>query len=116
MKVTGVPFSPFNKTAENDALRALGDGFEPLKQLTPGMGSYINEVCALQTSRVVRSDIDSQGWLGEKDWQKTFWGSHYQRLLKIKKKVDPEDTLWCFPCVGSEGWKQRENGRLCKIY
>ncbi|KND86997.1 6-hydroxy-D-nicotine oxidase [Tolypocladium ophioglossoides CBS 100239] len=57
--LTGVPFPPFNKTAENNALKALGDAFEPLRKLTPGMGSYINEVWMAPRERLA-NDILGQ--------------------------------------------------------
>ncbi|KAF2670700.1 FAD-binding domain-containing protein [Microthyrium microscopicum] len=48
----------------------------------------------------------------EPDWQKTFWGSNYPRLLKIKQKYDPNNTLWCYPCVGSEVFTRKDDGKL----
>ncbi|OYY49840.1 MAG: hypothetical protein B7Y48_04880 [Methylophilales bacterium 28-44-11] len=50
----------------------------------------------------------------EKDWQHTFWGSNYERLLKIKRAVDPTDVFWCAPCVGNERWVETGDGRLCR--
>ncbi|RKP04459.1 hypothetical protein THASP1DRAFT_21095, partial [Thamnocephalis sphaerospora] len=47
-------------------------------------------------------------------WQKAFWGEHYGRLLKIKRRVDPFDVLWCEPCVGNERWKT-VGDKLCKV-
>lgn len=58
-------------------------------------------------------DWIEQAYVNEPDWQHTFWGDNYERLLKIKKKYDPWDVLWCHPCVGSEGWKVVDNV-LCK--
>jgi len=59
-----------------------------LRTLDPDSGAYINEADAY-----------------EPNWQQAFWGSNYERLLEIKRKVDPDDVLWCQPCVGSENWK-----------
>ncbi|KAF8597925.1 putative FAD binding domain protein [Ceratobasidium sp. AG-I] len=39
---------------------------------------------------------------GEPMWKKSFFGSHYKRLLKIKKKVDPKGLFTCNRCVGSD--------------
>jgi hypothetical protein len=50
----------------------------------------------------------------EPDYQHAFWGSHYARLLKIKRAIDPDDVLWCHPCVGDEGWKE-EGGKVCQV-
>ena len=54
-----------------------------------------------------------QGYVYQEDWQQTFWGENYDRLLEIKRAIDPDDVLWCHPCVGSEGWKEVD-GRLCR--
>lgn len=71
---------------------------QPLKDLTPDSGSYLNEAYPY-----------------EDDWQKAFWGDNYERLLSIKKTVDPEDVFWCVPCVGNEGWKEQDDGQLCRV-
>jgi berberine-like enzyme len=68
-----------------------------IRQLAPDMGAYMNEAHSY-----------------EPDWQRTFWGSHYPRLLNIKKEVDPTDVFWCPQCVGSEGWHNIDD-RLCKF-
>ncbi|KAI9651893.1 MAG: hypothetical protein M1831_007515 [Alyxoria varia] len=49
-----------------------------------------------------------------KDWQKEFYGSNYGRLRGIKKKYDPDDTLWAVTAVGSEEWTLTDSGRLCR--
>jgi len=50
----------------------------------------------------------------EPNWQKTFWGDNYARLLKIKREMDPSDVFWCTPCVGSERWQEVDD-LLCRI-
>ncbi|KAF4983056.1 hypothetical protein FZEAL_1456 [Fusarium zealandicum] len=94
----GWGYPPFDATAEERSKKVLDERFEALRELTPGGGSYMNE-----------------GFPFEKDWQQTFWGANYDRLLKIKKKVDPKDVLWCYPCVGSEGWQEKSDGQLCRV-
>lgn len=54
-----------------------------MEELTPGGGTYKNEASPFT-----------------KNWQSTFWGPHYARLLKIKHKYDPRHVLKCFKCVG----------------
>jgi hypothetical protein len=56
------------------------------------------------------------------DWQDDFYGAHYPRLLKIKKKYDPRGVFYAITGVGSEEWEIRtsdgittQNGRLCRI-
>lgn len=57
-----------------------------IDEMTPDGGSYLNE--------------DSP-WTP--DWKEAWWGSqNYERLLKIKKKFDPEGILNCWKCVGFE--------------
>ncbi|KAL4224742.1 hypothetical protein ACF0H5_015439 [Mactra antiquata] len=36
------------------------------------------------------------------DWKKDFWGSHYNRLLTIKRRYDPDNFFTCHHCVGSD--------------
>ncbi|KAH6971021.1 hypothetical protein BKA56DRAFT_558365 [Ilyonectria sp. MPI-CAGE-AT-0026] len=96
--LTAQGFPPFNETARIEAIDNLNEAFEPLRRLAPDTGAYINEALPF-----------------ESDWQHTFWGDNYERLLEIKRSVDPHDVLWCAPCVGNERWKQRHDGRLCKV-
>ncbi|XP_045158878.2 uncharacterized protein LOC123524621 [Mercenaria mercenaria] len=36
------------------------------------------------------------------NWKDDYWGEHYNRLLEIKRRYDPENFLTCYHCVGSE--------------
>jgi FAD/FMN-containing dehydrogenase len=36
------------------------------------------------------------------DWQRSFWGVNYARLLAIKKKVDPDNLFRVHHDIGSE--------------
>jgi hypothetical protein len=56
-----------------------------LRRVTPGSGTYVNEADYF-----------------EPDWQRSFWGASYQRLLAVKQKYDPEGLFSCHHCVGSE--------------
>jgi hypothetical protein len=122
--VTSESFGPFNKTAENNAIATLAKEFQPLRDLTPKSGAYINEArdkyfssCLYTEEVLTYSSVfpSSQAFPFEKNWQQTFWGSNYARLLRIKREVDPTDVFWCSPCVGNERWKVRQDGQLCKI-
>lgn len=42
--MTGLGFPHFNKTARLGAIDSLQKAFQPLRDLTPKSGSYINEV------------------------------------------------------------------------
>ncbi|TVY20182.1 FAD-linked oxidoreductase ZEB1 [Lachnellula arida] len=59
---------------------------EPLKALSPGGGAYLNEA----------------HW-GEPDWQATYFGASYERLLEVKNRYDPTHTFDCWKCVGWRG-------------
>ena len=38
------------------------------------------------------------------DWKTEYWGSvaSYDRLLVVKQQYDPNNTFWCYHCVGSD--------------
>ncbi|KAJ8131939.1 hypothetical protein O1611_g1684 [Lasiodiplodia mahajangana] len=90
-------FSPLNPAARAEAIAIVDNITEPLRQIAPDMGAYVNENNPY-----------------ERDWQHTFWGENYERLLKIKREYDPHDVLWCAPCVGNERWEQIDY-RLCRV-
>ncbi|KAB5588741.1 hypothetical protein CTheo_7818 [Ceratobasidium theobromae] len=53
------------------------------------------------------SGLDQAAYLNEADprepqWKKAFFGSHYDRLLKIKRAVDPKGLFTCNRCIGSD--------------
>ncbi|KAJ8129867.1 hypothetical protein O1611_g3761 [Lasiodiplodia mahajangana] len=93
----GLEFAPLNAAARREALTNINAMTKPLRQLAPNMGAYINENNP-----------------GEPNWQYTFWGGNYERLFKIKRAVDPNDVLWCHPCVGNERWELR-GYQLCPV-
>lgn len=80
------------------AQEKMTDVVQPLiEKATPDAGAYINEADFQQA-----------------DWQKTFFGTNYGKLLGIKKKYDPEGLLYATVAVGSEAWTVQEDGRMCK--
>ncbi|MDQ3744861.1 MAG: FAD-binding protein, partial [Acidobacteriota bacterium] len=42
----------------------------------------------------------------ERDWQHSYWGSNYGRLLQVKKRYDPTGLFFVHNGVGSEGWSE----------
>lgn len=38
----------------------------------------------------------------EPDWENVFWGEKYERLLEIKKRIDPTNLFVCNRCVGTD--------------
>ncbi|OCL06355.1 FAD-binding domain-containing protein [Glonium stellatum] len=96
--IVGVTWEPLNETAKKELEWQLTYNYtQALRDLAPDSGAYVNEADKY-----------------EPNWQQTFWGSNYPRLLEIKRAVDPTNVLWCHPCVGSEGWKMFGND-LCEI-
>ncbi|KAK7936684.1 uncharacterized protein PG986_015122 [Apiospora aurea] len=67
-----------------------------IEAATPGSGAYVNEA----------------DWR-QPNFQETFWGTNYPRLLDIKKKYDPDDFFYATVGVGSEVWVVDEDGRMC---
>jgi len=63
--------------------------------------------------------VDSAAYLNEASyiepqWQKSFWGSNYQRLVSVKRKYDANNTFWCHPCVNSEALVLGPDNKLYK--
>ncbi|CAK4031503.1 isoamyl alcohol oxidase [Lecanosticta acicola] len=68
-----------------------------LRSLAPDTGVYMNEANFL-----------------DPDYEEDFYGSHYNRLRRIKRELDPDDVFYCQTCVGSHSWVQVEKGQLCR--
>ncbi|KUJ11481.1 FAD-binding domain-containing protein [Mollisia scopiformis] len=91
--VLSVGWEPLNEQQKKNQEGNLTDVYiEGLRKLAPDMGAYVNEA-----------------YPDEPDWQHTFWGDNYERLLSIKKDYDLGNVLWCHPCVGSENWEVVDN-------
>jgi len=58
-----------------------------LRACAPNTGAYVNECDYFQP-----------------DWQRAFWGEHYPRLLRIKRRYDPTGLFTVHHGVGSETW------------
>lgn len=80
-----------------------------LRNLAPDMGAYASEADPT-----------------EPNWQRTFYGENYERLLALKKNWDPHGVFWYKNGVGSELWEPKgphgiENGvgqnpvQLCRV-
>lgn len=68
--------------------------------LTPGGGGYMNEAT-----------------YDDPNWKVDYFGSNYDRLLSIKKKYDPDFSLWQHTSVGSDVyWEVVRDGRLCRLH
>jgi FAD/FMN-containing dehydrogenase len=58
-----------------------------LRVAAPDTGAYVNECDYFQP-----------------DWQRAFWGPHYPRLARIKRRYDPTGLFTVHHGVGSEDW------------
>ncbi|MGZ6125697.1 MAG: FAD-dependent oxidoreductase [Myxococcales bacterium] len=76
-----------DKAAGEAAKAGVSAAMKIIRDATPGSGSYVNEADYF-----------------EPDWQRSFWGDNYPRLLEIKKTYDPGGLFYCHHCVGSESW------------
>ncbi|KAG0268333.1 hypothetical protein DFQ27_006956 [Actinomortierella ambigua] len=74
--------------------RSLTNAVDHLRIATPGSGTYINEADP-----------------SEPDWQDSFFGTNYPRLLELKRKYDPDHLFVCNRCVGSEDW---DEDQMCR--
>ena len=77
---------PDQASARRNAGR-VGAAMAELKKVVPDTGSYVAESSFF-----------------EADWQKSYWGANYPRLLEIKKKYDPSGLFFAHHGVGGEGW------------
>ncbi|KAL6697078.1 hypothetical protein J3F84DRAFT_406766 [Trichoderma pleuroticola] len=64
----------------------------------PDTGSYLNE----------------GNWL-DTDYLTNQFGAILPTLEAAKKKYDPTDLFYCPTCVGSQHWKEEEDGHLCTV-
>ncbi|MGF6372334.1 hypothetical protein OKW40_005150 [Paraburkholderia sp. RAU6.4a] len=67
--------------------QAIGRAMAEVRKLVPDAGSYVAE----------SNFFDA-------DWQRSFWGSNYSRLLAIKDQYDPDGLFFVHHGVGSERW------------
>lgn len=63
---------------------------------------------------------DGVAYLNEADFQlpnfqDTLYGDNYLKLPSIKHKYDPTGLFYARTAVGSEGWMEQSDGRLCKV-
>jgi len=51
------------------------------------------------------------------NWKHDFYGNHYDRLMEIKRKYDPTESLFVLTGVGSDRWDyDLDSGRLCRVW
>ena len=96
----GIGFNPDASAEELQEVQAKVNTWQALfDPLTPGGGAYMNE-----------ATFDNP------DWKEDYFGENYDRLLKIKKKYDPNFALWQHTSVGADAyWEVADDGRLCRV-
>lgn len=83
----GIPgHEPDFEVARREAA-GVDRAMEALLAVAPRAGSYVSE-----------SDFF------ERDWQRSFWGENYGRLLAVKRRYDPDGLFFVHHGVGSEAW------------
>ena len=82
--VTG--HEPHAALARSDA-HAITLAMDELRKLLPAPSSYVAESNYF-----------------EPNWQESFWGENYERLLAVKSKYDPAGLFFVHHGVGSERW------------
>lgn len=68
-----------------------------LAALSPDSGAYLNE-----------GDFD------QPNFQSVFYGNKYDKLRAIKSQYDPDEVFYGKTAVGSDEWRQLNDGRLCR--
>ena len=66
---------------------AIQRAMDELRKVAPNAGSYLAESNFF-----------------EPNWQQSFWGANYSRLLSVKDRYDPEGLFFVHHGVGSERW------------
>lgn len=83
----GIPgHEPDTALSHRDA-QAIGHAMDEVRKRVPSAGSYVAE----------SNFFDA-------DWQQSFWGSNYSRLLAVKDRYDPDGLFFVHHGVGSERW------------
>ena len=83
----GLPDGAVDLTASHAAAAQVRMAMNELLRAAPSGGSYVSE-----------SDYS------QPEWQRSFWGSNYPRLARIKQQYDPDGLFFVHHGVGSESW------------
>ena len=81
----GVPGHEPDRAAAAVGARAVTEAMAVIRSVSPGSGSYVNETDYF-----------------EDDWQHSYWGDHYARLVEIKRRYDPDNVFTVHHGVGTE--------------
>lgn len=94
--------TPWSWTASRAAMvaeqRKMTKQYIPrLAALSPNSGAYLNE-----------------GDFEQPNFQSVFYGNKYDKLRSIKAQYDPDEVFYGKTAVGSDEWRQLNDGRLCR--
>ena len=83
----GMKRPPIDQEAAHKDARAIDRATQELRRVAPEPGSYLSESNYFNAN-----------------WQQAYFGSHYPKLLAIKKRYDPQGLFFVHHGVGSEAW------------
>jgi len=83
----GLPGAPTDTAAPRADARRIDQATAALREIMSNGSSYVSESNYFN-----------------RDWQRAFWGEHYARLSKIKRRYDPDGLFFVHHGVGSEAW------------
>ena len=86
-----------NVAAARRRAAAIDQAMKELTRLVPNAGAYVSESNFF-----------------DENWQQSFWGPNYRRLLAIKDKYDPDELFFVHHGVGSERWSDDGFTRLAR--
>lgn len=102
--VGGASATPSADVTPSAALSSAAEWLEGSKEKlwrewAPDSGSYMNE-----------------GNPYTSEFKHDFYGSNYERLVEVKQKYDPTESLFVLSGVGSDGWNyDLQSGKLCTV-
>ena len=85
----GIPGHEPNAVAGHKAAEDVHRCMDELRALAPDGGSYVSESNYFQ-----------------QEWQRSYWGTNYERLRQVKKKYDSSGLFFVHNGVGSEDWSR----------
>ncbi|KAF2851300.1 FAD-binding domain-containing protein [Plenodomus tracheiphilus IPT5] len=89
------------KKALENAAEWYEENREPVwREWAPGSGAYMNEANPFN-----------------KEFAKDFYGEGYEKLREVKRKYDPNESMFVLSGVGSDGWDyDLDTGKLCRVH
>jgi FAD/FMN-containing dehydrogenase len=85
----GMPGRKVNEDDAREAAAGIRTAMDTLRKAAPGAGAYVSESDFFQPR-----------------WQDAYWGSNYPRLLRVKRRYDPDGLFTVHHGVGSEDWSE----------